>query len=327
LSSIFEKIDHNPSYPARIFVARLDISKLHWHYDYEIVVVLDGSLQAFSGPAPFIMNAGDIVLINGKVIHEYKCTGNKNMCLFIQFPPSLFERVLSIQQVYYFYLNSVSGILAPKVPYRYFAALVADIGVSSRQSGSTADLRTHALLQTLIADLVDYAEYDIRSGNMGGGGELDSVGERISKISIFIDSHLQSENLAADIFETFGITEKTLYRYLKNITGQTLKDLIITARVEKSKQLLRETDRHAAVIADECGFFSEATFYRVFKKETGRTPKEYRRGEAGPASWSSLSPQASPEIQGYLNYDDKIVGRLLSKYAGTQNGKMAPVTT
>lgn len=315
MSSIFEKVDHNRSYPAKIFVVSLDRSKLHWHYDYELIVVLDGSLQVFSGPTPFFMNAGDIVLINSKIIHGYKSTGNKNICLLIQFPPSLFERVLGTQQLYHFYLNSASKILIPKISYHHFVSLASRIGISSRQSGSAASLRTHALLQTLIADLVEYVEYDIRSGNIGG--ELDSVGEYISEISIFIDSHLQNKNLSADVFKNFGITEKTLYRYLKNITGQTLKDLITAARVEKSKQFLQETDKHVAVIADECGFFNEATFYRVFKKETGRTPKEYRQGGNSSAS-SSSSPLVSTEIQGYLNYDEKTADRLLNNYAGHQ---------
>ncbi|MDR3123331.1 MAG: AraC family transcriptional regulator [Treponema sp.] len=304
MSSIFEKIDHKRSYPAKIFVVRLDSSRLHWHYDYELLVVLSGSLQAFAGPEPFVMNAGDIVLINSKVIHGFKCMGNKNLCLFIQFPPSLFERALDTQQLYYFYLNSAHKILTPKVPFRHFVALAARIGISSRQYSPASELRTYALLQTLVADLVEFVEYDIRSGNLGS--EVDSVGARISEITIFIDSHLQNERLAADIFKNFGITEKTLYRYLKNTTGQTLKDLINTARVEKSKQLLRETDKHAAVIADECGFFNEATFYRIFKKETGRTPKEYRHG--------GNSPPVGAQIQGYLSYDEKIAERLLSNY-------------
>jgi AraC-like DNA-binding protein/mannose-6-phosphate isomerase-like protein (cupin superfamily) len=305
LSSIFEKIDHKRSYPARIFVARLDSSKLHWHYDYELLVVLSGSLQVFSGPDPFFMNDGDIVLMNSKVIHGFKCTGNENLCLFIQFPPSLFERVLGTQQLYHFYLNSTNKLLLPQVPYRHFVASAARIGISSRHYNSAAELRTSALLQTLAADLVEFVEYDIRSGNIGS--EIDSVGERISEINIFIDSHLQNEHLAADVFKNFGITEKTLYRYLKNTTGQTLKDLITTARIEKSKQLLRETDIHAAVIADECGFSNEATFYRVFKNETGRTPREYRQG--------GNSPPMGAQIQGYLSYDEKIAERLLSKYA------------
>jgi AraC-like DNA-binding protein len=182
--------------------------------------------------------------------------------------------------------------------------LAVRIGIASRQSSSAAELRTYALLQTLAADLVEYVEYDIRSGNVGS--EIDSLGERISEISIFIDSHLQNENLQADIFKTFGITEKTLYRYFKSATGLTLKDLIDIARVEKSKQMLRETDKHAVVIADECGFSNEATFYRVFKKETGRTPKEYRRG--------GNSPPVGTKVQGYLSYDEKIADHLLHSY-------------
>ena len=48
-------------------------------------------------------------------------------------------------------------------------------------------------------------------------------------------------------------------------------------------------------------------FYRVFKKETGITPKEYRRGEGtGPVE---------KEIQGYLNFDKKEAEKLLHYYA------------
>ena len=106
------------------------------------------------------------------------------------------------------------------------------------------------------------------------------------------------------------MTEKTLYRYLKNTTGLTLKDLINTARIEKSKLLLRESDKLVAVIADECGFSNEVTFYRVFKKETGRTPKEFRQ-------WGS-SPFVEPKVQGYLRYDEKTVEKLLHTYIGME---------
>jgi AraC-like DNA-binding protein/mannose-6-phosphate isomerase-like protein (cupin superfamily) len=309
LSGFFEKVDHNRSYPVKIFVIRLDSFKLHWHYDYEILLVLEGSLQVFSGPDPFFLNTGDIILINSKIIHGFRSTGKENLCLFIQFPPSVFERALGPQRLYHFYLNSTNKIKIPQIPYCHFIELTARIGFFSRQSSPIAELRTNALIQTLIADLVEYVEYDIRNRNTGI--EIDSIGYRISEISSFIDSHLRNEDLSADVFRNFGISEKTLYRYLKNTTGQTLKDLINTARVDRAKQLLRETDKYAAVIADECGFFSEVTFYRVFKQETGRTPKEYRKS-------GNMPPPNNNKIQGYLSYDENTACHLLKIYAGQQ---------
>jgi AraC-like DNA-binding protein/mannose-6-phosphate isomerase-like protein (cupin superfamily) len=304
LSSIYEKIDHKQSFPAKIFVARLESSRLHWHYDYELLVVLKGSLQIYSGPAAYTANTGDIVLFNSKVIHGLKGLDTENLCLFIQFPPSLFEHVLSNQQLYYFDLNSVNKIFPPKISYRHFVDMAVHIGISGRQSGSAADLRTHALLLTLAADLVEYTEYDIRS--IKSTYYEDLAGEKIAQICLFIDSNLQDKDLVTKIIDTFATTEKTLYRHLKNTTGLTLKDLIDTARIEKSKQLLRETDKHIPAILDECGFSNEVTFYRVFKKETGRTPKEFRQ--------RGSSPFVEPKVQGYLRFNEKNVEQVLHQY-------------
>jgi AraC-like DNA-binding protein len=204
----------------------------------------------------------------------------------------LFEPVLGARQLYHFYLNSANKVLTPKVSYHYFIRLAARIGISSRKFNSAAELRTRALLQTLIADLVEYVEYDIRSGNIGS--ELDSIGERISEITIFIDSHLQNKSLPADIFDNFGTTEKTLYRLLKSVMGQTLKDIIITARVEKSKRLLRETDKRVAAIADECGFLCPflptATGFTKIRRRAQRRLRLFMQGVPPPIGVSNTLP-------------------------------------
>jgi AraC-like DNA-binding protein/mannose-6-phosphate isomerase-like protein (cupin superfamily) len=305
MGSIFESVEHKRAYPANVFVVNLGSSRLHWHYDYELMVILKGSLQVFCGPDPYILHVGDIVLFNSRVIHGLRHTGEDNLSLFIQFPPSLFDPVLERQQEYYFYLNSTDKNVMPRLPYDHFTKLAVNIGIWGRQHGVTADLRTHALIQTLIADLVEYAEFDIHSGRHTNS--IDSIGKLISNVCLYIDNNIQDENLAESTIKHFRINKKTLYRYLKETSGQSLKGLITAARVEKSKQLLRESDRPPVIIADECGFYNEVTFYRVFKKETGITPREFRRGG------SSLF--MAPGVKGYLTSDEHIVTNVLYQYA------------
>ncbi len=58
------------------------------------------------------------------------------------------------------------------------------------------------------------------------------------------------------------------------------RDLINEYRVEEVKKKLHSEDMaYMSIlgIALECGFNSEATFYRIFKKNTGLSPKEYRQ--------------------------------------------------
>jgi AraC-like DNA-binding protein len=46
-------VEHRRAYPANVFVANLGSARLHWHFDYELMVILKGSLQVFCGPEPY----------------------------------------------------------------------------------------------------------------------------------------------------------------------------------------------------------------------------------------------------------------------------------
>jgi AraC-like DNA-binding protein len=49
------------------------------------------------------------------------------------------------------------------------------------------------------------------------------------------------------------------------------------ARIRKAKLLLSTSNVTADRIAYECGFTDYAHFYRMFRRDTGSSPKEYRQ--------------------------------------------------
>ncbi|MDD7652976.1 MAG: helix-turn-helix transcriptional regulator [Candidatus Faecousia sp.] len=59
-------------------------------------------------------------------------------------------------------------------------------------------------------------------------------------------------------------------------TGQTISAYVSHIRIEKSKALLRQPGVPIAEIAGLCGFEDQSYFTRVFKKQTGISPKQYR---------------------------------------------------
>jgi len=305
LSSIYENIDHQKCYPARIFITQINESVFHWHYDYELLLVLKGSLQTYCGPVPSLLKAGDLNIFNSKTVHGFKRTADDNLCLFVQFSPQLFHGSLDDHQVYRFYLNSTSDKDAPKLPYTHFVALASQIGLASLQVRSSSEMRTHALLLTLAADLLDHTQYDIR--RLPLEQEMDFSIDLSVKITEFIDRNLFSRTLSADLCKTLGMSEKTLYRYLKNTLGLTLKELLDTSRIKHSRQLLRGSSKPISVVADECGFISEVSFYRTFKRETGLTPNDYRKG-------GNTRP-VGDDVQGYLSFDPGEAVRILLSLA------------
>lgn len=63
----------------------------------------------------------------------------------------------------------------------------------------------------------------------------------------------------------------------KNATGETFMDVLIRLRMQKSKELLKNTDLKNYEIAERVGFSDPHYFSVVFKKMTGKTPSEYAR--------------------------------------------------
>lgn len=94
------------------------------------------------------------------------------------------------------------------------------------------------------------------------------------KDKIFINPDLKLKAAADKI----GVSEKILSEYLLNEYGMNFKDFINTLRVNEFKALLqmsRSKNYSLLGLAEDSGFKSKATFYRVFKNKEGMTPNQY----------------------------------------------------
>lgn len=93
----------------------------------------------------------------------------------------------------------------------------------------------------------------------------------------YLESLYQDSGLSAFIVsQKAGISEKYLYQFLKEQTGETFASLLLQVRMEKAKQYLQNTDYSNEQIAMLTGFGSVNTFYRNFKKLMGVTPNIYK---------------------------------------------------
>ncbi|ANS74669.1 hypothetical protein AWM70_08780 [Paenibacillus yonginensis] len=63
--------------------------------------------------------------------------------------------------------------------------------------------------------------------------------------------------------------------------GQTPNTYLMRYRIAKSREMLVESTRTICEIAMTCGFQSPSYFAYVFRKETGLTPQDYRKFNAG----------------------------------------------
>lgn len=98
----------------------------------------------------------------------------------------------------------------------------------------------------------------------------------IRKSIDYITSHYQEQIKVVDIAEYLGLSEKYLSTLFKKETGQTLVSYIEHVRIEEACSMLTYTDLSYAEIAESLSFNSHSYFTKIFKKNIGLTPMQYR---------------------------------------------------
>ncbi|MFI3200363.1 MAG: helix-turn-helix transcriptional regulator, partial [Eubacteriales bacterium] len=101
----------------------------------------------------------------------------------------------------------------------------------------------------------------------------------IEKIKSYIEYHITTSITLTQIGKHLNYNESYLSRLFKQETGLNLFEYINIVRIEKSKDLLLQTNKSIQSIAWEIGFDTPQYFTGVFKKYVGMTPSNYRLRE------------------------------------------------
>lgn len=93
----------------------------------------------------------------------------------------------------------------------------------------------------------------------------------------WIAEHYADSNPVAGMVALSGLNERTFKRRFRAATGLSPLDYVHTLRIEESKQLLETTGAPVETVAQEVGYEDGSFFRRLFRREVGIAPAQYRR--------------------------------------------------
>lgn len=100
----------------------------------------------------------------------------------------------------------------------------------------------------------------------------------IRKVNNIVEEKFRDPNLSLNaIAQELNLSPSHLGRIYKQMTMETLVDVVNRTRVQKSAELLNQTTEPVSEIAEKTGFTNSSYFYRMFKKYYGLTPNDYRK--------------------------------------------------
>ena len=134
-------------------------------------------------------------------------------------------------------------------------------------------MMARSLLTDIMVVLIREFKYNSNENEKKNSSNIKAV----KKAMEYIRLHLTENITLQEIAENSGMSRSRFSTVFKETMGITLWDYICEKRVELViNKLEQHQDKSMLEIALECGFNNTANFNKVFKKQTGGTPKDYK---------------------------------------------------
>lgn len=292
----FEDIDSKKgtnSYLAYRYYVPLFPFQWHYHPEYELTLILEGSGKRMVGDSYEHFSAGDLVLLGPGLPHTWVSEG-ASAAVVIQFSESFITPLLQYPEC-----ERIRKLLTRSAPGLYFPARVgrggaktAAVGHSPAGGGNAAlgDIVQHlpgkrgvaritGLLEVLQA-LAAATAQPLASPYFQPARGRKAEG-RINKVCQYIQKHSAGDISLQKIASLVNLSESAFCKFFKRTTGKTFSDYLVDIRVGHACHLLSESDDTISEVAYQTGFDSLTYFNRVFLRKKGLRPREFRKGVSG----------------------------------------------
>ncbi len=119
------------------------------------------------------------------------------------------------------------------------------------------------------------SQYKVQNQSIPLGNSMDN--SFVIKVKKIIEAHLDDINFDVEkLCREIGLSHSQVHRKLAALTGLSATYFIRYIRLLKAKELLLHSGFKISAISSDCGFNDPAYFSRVFKKEFGLTPQQWR---------------------------------------------------
>lgn len=243
---------------------------LHWHLEYELILVRQGEFLLSLDGAGFPMEPGDCAWVGDGVIHGGTPHSCVYECVVFDLGTLLQDTPVCSRSAGEFLAqeNGCTGVFKKGGAQ---AGLALELVRAMEGGGPGYEWTTLGLMWQLMGSL------------LGGGARAFSESRektlRLKNVLTYIRDRFDSPITLGELAAVAGMNPKYFCRTFAQMTGRTPIDYLNYYRVEQAGERLAFTDRPVTEIAMNCGFNDMSYFSRVFSRYKGVTPSAYRKGQ------------------------------------------------
>ncbi len=252
--------------------------EFHDHEFSEIAIVTGGTAVHRIDMESFPLKKGDVLIIHPGCTHTYDNAGKLKLINIIydaRMPlPALGTCGLSfISRMFPAQYPDKKENLAPLAKLKE-EDIEPIYGLSRRLDFEVRHLRPGKQIQ-ILAIFMEIIIYLARCENRYA--ETKSFNFELNKVINYMDKHYPEKITIADLKKVANMSERNLFRQFRNVFSVSPNEYLTHIRIQRSAELLRDTNKQIGTIALECGFCDSNHFAKVFNKMIGTTPKKFRQ--------------------------------------------------
>lgn len=236
--------------------------KKHFHDTFSLGVNVEGKSIYTNKEEEYILDKNMLSIINPNVVHSCNsCTNVLNKFYMMYLDVSWCFKIQSLIDV-----NIKEFLPLP-------SDLLNDKNFYNRYLDLCDFLFSNACINEIENELINFM-IDFFSLYLKNSKE-EKKDENFENIVLYIQEHY-AENISLDFLsKEFNLNAFYIIRLFKNNMNLTPISFLINTRINEAKKMLR---KGVSIIetAQECGFFDQSHFHRIFLKITSTRPKEYQ---------------------------------------------------
>ena len=251
----------------------------HWHQEMEAVVLTHGSVVFAAGNRKYTLQEGEGFFINSGALHgawSVDTTG-------CQFHSLVFHpRLVGGDENSVFYQNYVRPlmenpnlegvVLSPRISWQADAIAAIE---NAWQACAQEPVGYEFQVRTNLSQLLCQLQSAFPASGAPNKKQLRAA-ERIKNMLRYIHENFAQDLNTSAIAKSTGISDSECLRCFHTIIGTTPIQYLRQYRIQRSSQLLTETELPVSEIAARCGFQDVSYFTKTFRELRGCAPSEYR---------------------------------------------------
>lgn len=265
-----EIIQHRQIEGLTLFINTVEYRATHVHSEWELIWILDQPMSVTCDSMSFQVEPGQMVLFSPNEPHEFHkvTTGSTFLCLQIatESLPAMPQIVITDHFPHRWLNREEYALLQKNLAQIMECYLHREENYSLYCMGQSCLILYQLLRKMPVREL--------------SAEELAAIGkrnERLKRLLSFVEENYMQKIRLTDFARQENCSLSYLSRFIKEVLNQSFQEYVTSVRFNCACKLIAGGQKRMLDVCMESGFSDYRYFSRVFQKNYGMTPEQYRQ--------------------------------------------------